>query len=110
MLLSYMWIGLGWMGMGSLCGVTIRASLRDANKYTSLLKYKTIQIKGYLVANLNGAFWAESNLTLAEVLLEVDDILGNHDGVLDVGLNPLQALDTLLACVPSDSYSNILSF
>ena len=31
MLLSYMWIGLDGM-VGSLCGATIRASLRDANK------------------------------------------------------------------------------
>merc|ERR1712060_752339 len=37
---------------------------------------------------------------LAEVLLEVDDILGNHDGVLDVGLDPLKALDALLTSVP----------
>ena len=29
MLLSYKWIGYGWMG--SLCGAIIRASLRDAN-------------------------------------------------------------------------------
>merc|ERR1712203_72681 len=38
---------------------------------------------------------------LAEVLLEVDNILCDHDGILDVGLNPLQALDALLAGVPS---------
>ena len=33
MLLSYKWdrVGLGWVGLdGSLCGATIRASLRDA--------------------------------------------------------------------------------
>ena len=34
MFLSYMWIGigigLGWVGVGSLCGATIRASLCDA--------------------------------------------------------------------------------
>ena len=36
----------------------------------------------------------------AEVLLEVDGHLGDHDGVLDVHLDPLQALDALLAGVP----------
>ena len=30
MLLSYKWMD-GWVGLGSLCGATIRASLRDAN-------------------------------------------------------------------------------
>jgi hypothetical protein len=39
---------------------------------------------------------------VAEVLLEVDDILSNHDGVLDVHLHPLQALDALLTRVPGD--------
>ena len=38
--------------------------------------------------------------TLAEVLLEVDNILSNHDWALNVVLNPLQASDALLTCVP----------
>ena len=40
-------------------------------------------------------------VTLAEVLLEVDNILCDHDGILDVGLNPLQALDALVTGVPA---------
>ena len=31
MLLSYKWMD-GWVGLGSLCGAIVRASLRDANK------------------------------------------------------------------------------
>merc|ERR1719507_1764986 len=50
---------------------------------------------------LHGMLLATFPPVLAEVLLEVDDILGNHDGVLDVGLNPLQALNALLTCVPA---------
>ena len=64
-----------------------------------------------------GSTYDGSNLcevTLAEVLLEVDDVLGNHDGVLDVGLNPLQPLDALLTCVPSKSricnFFNVFTF
>ena len=37
MLLSYRWIGLGWE-LGCLCGVTIRALLRDANKSKKILR------------------------------------------------------------------------
>ena len=47
-------------------------------------------------------------VTLAEVLLEVDNILCDHDGILDVGLNPLQALDALLAGVPGQNCSREL--
>ena len=47
-------------------------------------------------------------VTLAEVLLEVDNILCDHDGILDVGLNPLQALDALLAGVPGQNCSKQL--
>ena len=39
-------------------------------------------------------------LTNAVVLLKVDNVLSNHDRVLDVGLHPLKALDTLVAGVP----------
>ena len=39
---------------------------------------------------------------MAEVLLEVDDVLGNHDRVLDVVLHPFKALDTLLTSVPEE--------
>ena len=37
---------------------------------------------------------------MAEVLLEVDDVLGDHDRVLDVVLHPFKALDALLTSVP----------
>merc|ERR1719507_1517418 len=50
---------------------------------------------------LHSVFLATFPPILAEVLLEVDDILGNHDGVLDVCNCPLQALDALLTCVPA---------
>ena len=39
-------------------------------------------------------------LTNAVVLLKVDNVLSNHDRVLDVRLHPLQALDALVASVP----------
>ena len=39
-------------------------------------------------------------LTQAVILLEVDDILGNHDWVFNVSLNPLKALDALVTGVP----------
>ena len=39
---------------------------------------------------------------MAEVLLEVDDVLGDHDRVLDVVLHPFKALDALLTSVPED--------
>ena len=39
-------------------------------------------------------------LTQAEVLLEIDDILSNHDRIFNVGLNPFQALDALVTSVP----------
>ena len=39
-------------------------------------------------------------LTNAVVLLKVDNVLSNHDRVLDVRLHPLKALDTLVAGVP----------
>ena len=42
----------------------------------------------------------QNPLTEAEVLLEVDDVLGDHDRVLDVRLHPFQALDALVARVP----------
>ena len=45
MLLSYMWIGLGWDGMvGPLCGATIRASLRDANKEKAIVSFALYSI------------------------------------------------------------------
>merc|ERR1719337_766075 len=50
---------------------------------------------------LDSVLLATFPAVLAEVLLEVDNILCDHDGILDVGLNPLQALDALLAGVPS---------
>ena len=40
-------------------------------------------------------------LTNAVVLLKVDNVLSNHDRVLDVRLHPLKALDTLVAGVPA---------
>ena len=42
----------------------------------------------------------QNPLTQAEVLLEVDDVLGDHDRVLDVVLHPFKTLDTLLTSVP----------
>ena len=39
---------------------------------------------------------------MAEVLFEVDDVLGDHDRVLDVVLHPFKALDTLLTSVPEE--------
>ena len=42
-----------------------------------------------------------SQLTQAEVLLKIDNVLGDHDGILNVGLNPLQALDALVTGVPA---------
>ena len=42
-------------------------------------------------------------LTQAVVLLEVDDILGNHDWVFNVSLHPLKALDALVTGVPGMS-------
>ena len=48
---------------------------------------------------------------MAKVLLEVDDVLGDHDRVLDVRLHPLQALDALVASVPetvSQQWTNFL--
>ena len=40
-------------------------------------------------------------LTHAEVLLKIDDVLRNHDRVLNVCLDPLKALDALVASVPA---------
>ena len=40
-------------------------------------------------------------LTQTEVLLKIDDVLSNHDRIFNVSLNPFQALDALVACVPS---------
>ena len=40
-------------------------------------------------------------LTNAVVLLKVDNVLSNHDRVLDVGLHPFKALDALVAGVPA---------
>ena len=42
-------------------------------------------------------------LTQAVVLLEVDDILGNHDWVFNVSFHPLKALDALVTGVPGMS-------
>ena len=39
---------------------------------------------------------------MAEVLFEVDDVLGDHDRVLDVVLHPFKTLDTLLTSVPEE--------
>ena len=39
---------------------------------------------------------------MAEVLFEVDDVLGDHDRVLDVVLHPFKALDALLTSVPEE--------
>ena len=39
-------------------------------------------------------------LTQAEVLLKIDDVLGNHDRILNVGLDPFKALNTLVTSVP----------
>ena len=39
---------------------------------------------------------------MAEVLLEVDNVLRNHDRVFDVVLHPFKALDTLLTSVPEE--------
>ena len=39
-------------------------------------------------------------LTNAVVLLKVDNVLSNHDRVLDIRLHPFKALDTLVAGVP----------
>ena len=36
MLLSYNWMD-GWVGLGSLCGAIVRASLRDANNGKGVL-------------------------------------------------------------------------
>ena len=43
----------------------------------------------------------------AEVLLEVDNILSHHDGVLQVHFNPLQALHTLFTGV--SKYDSIIT-
>ena len=40
-------------------------------------------------------------LTNAVVLLKVDNVLSNHDRVLDVRLHPFKALDALVAGVPA---------
>ena len=40
-------------------------------------------------------------LTNAVVLLKVDNVLSNHDRVLDIRLHPFKALDTLVAGVPA---------
>ena len=53
MLLSYKWMGWVGMGLGSLCGAIIRASLRDANNYD-----KESSKKGKNIDNYNdSAFW-----------------------------------------------------
>ena len=39
---------------------------------------------------------------MAKVLLEVNDVLSDHDRVLDVVLHPFKALDTLLTSVPEE--------
>ena len=54
----------------------------------------------------------QNPLTEAKVLLEVDDVLGDHDRVLDVRLHPLQTLDALVASVPatvSQQWTNFLN-
>ena len=40
-------------------------------------------------------------LTNAVVLLKVDNVLSNHDRVLDVGLHPFKTLDALVTGVPA---------
>ena len=54
-----------------------------------------------LISNLT----VGSQLTQAEVLLKIDNILGDHDWVLNVGLNPLQALDALVTGVPAMKFA-----
>ena len=55
------------------------------------------------IYNLNSQNWFQ--LTEAVVLLEIDGVLGDHDGVLDVSLHPFQALDALVASVPLERQS-----
>ena len=65
---------------------------------------KIAQIYLPLFASLHiGYNWITvgSQLTQAEVLLKIDNVLGDHDGILNVGLNPLQALDALVTGVPA---------
>ena len=50
------------------------------------------------IYNLISQNWFQ--LTEAVVLLEIDGELCDHDWVLDVGLDPFQALDALVAGVP----------
>ena len=57
MLLSYKWIGYGWMG--SLCGAIIRASLRNANK-----KYTPLHTKCGIVQKVSNNYTEEYKLRL----------------------------------------------
>merc|ERR1711971_297539 len=45
----------------------------------------------------------------AEVLLEIDDVLSDHEWVLNVGLDPFKALDALVASVLLDSVTGTSS-
>merc|ERR550534_471445 len=46
----------------------------------------------------------------AEVLLQVHHELGSHDGILQISLNPLQTLDTLITSIFSSiTYSHGLA-
>merc|ERR1712172_405712 len=45
----------------------------------------------------------------AEVLLEIDDVLCNHDRILNVRLDPLKALDALVASVLLESVTGTSS-
>ena len=44
----------------------------------------------------------------AEVLLEVDPELCDHDGVLQVSLNPVKTLDALVTSVPEEEKGSVL--
>merc|ERR1719234_2296382 len=45
----------------------------------------------------------------AEVLLKIDDVLSNHDGILNVSLDPLKALDALVTSVLLESVTSTSS-
>merc|ERR1712181_67719 len=47
--------------------------------------------------------------TQAVVLLEIDDVLSNHDWVLNIGLDPFQTLDALVTSVLLDSVTGTSS-
>merc|ERR1719234_1236811 len=45
----------------------------------------------------------------AEVLLKIDDVLSDHDWILNIGLDPLKALDALVTCVLLESVTGTSS-